>query len=159
MIQSHVRENLALFVEHRVPFSVLCIQIDHLEKVQSRDGPGAIAAPRSRSQRFPPWLMRCPVWESWLRFWAWSPTVAVEFGRRAIPGNERPTFQDTEKHIKNKGDAGAGGGEAPRSRLVFAMTSLFRGTRPPWKEYRKRPVRPPIPMTRTLARRVGRALY
>jgi PAS domain S-box-containing protein/diguanylate cyclase (GGDEF)-like protein len=44
MIQSHVRENLAMFVEHRVPFSVLCIQIDHLEKVQSRDGPGAFAA-------------------------------------------------------------------------------------------------------------------
>jgi diguanylate cyclase (GGDEF)-like protein/PAS domain S-box-containing protein len=44
MIQSHVRENLAMFVEHRVPFSILCIQIDHLEKVQSRDGPGAIAA-------------------------------------------------------------------------------------------------------------------
>src|SRR3982075_3532446 len=26
------------------------------------------------------------------------PTVAVEFGRRAIPGNVRPTFQDVEKH-------------------------------------------------------------
>src|ERR1700719_717572 len=35
------------------------------------------------------------------------PTVAVEFGRRAIPGNVRPSFQDVEKHIKNKGDAGA----------------------------------------------------
>ena len=37
------------------------------------------------------------------------PTVAVEFGRRAIPGNVRPTFQDVEKHIKNKGDAAAPG--------------------------------------------------
>jgi chemotaxis protein MotA len=43
------------------------------------------------------------------------PTVAVEFGRRAIPGNVRPSFQDLEKHIKNRGDAGAapGGAEAP----------------------------------------------
>src|ERR1700730_459478 len=44
MIQSHVRENLGMFAEHRVPFSILCIQIDHLENVQARDGPGAIAA-------------------------------------------------------------------------------------------------------------------
>lgn len=35
------------------------------------------------------------------------PTVAVEFSRRAIPGHVRPTFQDTEKHIKG------GGGSAP----------------------------------------------
>src|SRR5271156_4741365 len=27
------------------------------------------------------------------------PTVAVEFGRRAIPGNVRPTFQELENHI------------------------------------------------------------
>jgi hypothetical protein len=32
------------------------------------------------------------------------PTVAVEFGRRAIPGNVRPTFQELENHIKNRGD-------------------------------------------------------
>src|SRR5882672_7394168 len=31
------------------------------------------------------------------------PTIAVEFGRRAIPGNVRPTFQETEKYIKDKG--------------------------------------------------------
>jgi chemotaxis protein MotA len=31
------------------------------------------------------------------------PTVAVEFARRAIPHNVRPTFQDTEKYIKNTG--------------------------------------------------------
>lgn len=36
------------------------------------------------------------------------PTVAVEFGRRAIPGNSRPSFQEVEKYIKDKGgDAAA----------------------------------------------------
>ena len=31
------------------------------------------------------------------------PTVAVEFGRRAIPGHVRPTFEEAESAIKNKG--------------------------------------------------------
>jgi len=31
------------------------------------------------------------------------PTVAVEFARRAIPGHVRPSFQETEKHIKSHG--------------------------------------------------------
>jgi PAS domain S-box-containing protein/diguanylate cyclase (GGDEF)-like protein len=44
IIHSHVRENLGMFAEHRVPFSLLCIQIDYLERVLARDGPGAIAA-------------------------------------------------------------------------------------------------------------------
>jgi chemotaxis protein MotA len=35
------------------------------------------------------------------------PTVAVEYGRRAIPSHVRPSFQDAEKSIKNKGDAPA----------------------------------------------------
>jgi len=35
------------------------------------------------------------------------PTVAVEFGRRAVPGHIRPTFQEAESAIKNKG------GDAP----------------------------------------------
>lgn len=35
------------------------------------------------------------------------PTVAVEFGRRAIPGHVRPTFPEMEKHIKNKDGAAA----------------------------------------------------
>lgn len=36
------------------------------------------------------------------------PTIAVEFGRRSIPGNVRPSFQETEKYIKDKGgDAAA----------------------------------------------------
>lgn len=33
------------------------------------------------------------------------PTVAVEFGRRAIPGHVRPNFKDTEKFIKGSGGA------------------------------------------------------
>jgi diguanylate cyclase (GGDEF)-like protein/PAS domain S-box-containing protein len=44
MMHSHLREHLGMFAEHPVPFSVLCIQIDGLEKIQARDGPGAIAA-------------------------------------------------------------------------------------------------------------------
>jgi len=35
------------------------------------------------------------------------PSVAVEFARRAIPGHLRPTFQETEAHIKNKDGAAA----------------------------------------------------
>ena len=35
------------------------------------------------------------------------PSVAVEYGRRAIPGHVRPSFKDTEKAVKNKGDAPA----------------------------------------------------
>jgi len=35
------------------------------------------------------------------------PSVAVEFGRRAIPGNVRPSFQELAKYIKDKS------GEAP----------------------------------------------
>lgn len=34
-----------------------------------------------------------------------APTLAVEFGRRAIPHVVRPTFQETEKFIKQKSDA------------------------------------------------------
>ncbi len=33
-----------------------------------------------------------------------APTVAIEIGRRAIPGHVRPTFQEAEAHIKNKGE-------------------------------------------------------
>jgi len=35
------------------------------------------------------------------------PTVAIEIGRRAIPGNVRPTFQETEIYIKDKSGAAA----------------------------------------------------
>ena len=33
------------------------------------------------------------------------PSIAVEYGRRAIPGNVRPSFQELEKYIKGGGDA------------------------------------------------------
>jgi hypothetical protein len=33
--------------------------------------------------------------------------MAVEIGRRAIPGHVRPTFQSAEKFIKDKSDAPA----------------------------------------------------
>jgi chemotaxis protein MotA len=36
-----------------------------------------------------------------------APTVAIEIGRRAIPGHVRPTFQEAEAHIKDKGGAAA----------------------------------------------------
>jgi chemotaxis protein MotA len=35
------------------------------------------------------------------------PSIAVEFGRRVIPGHQRPTFQELDKYIKDKGDAPA----------------------------------------------------
>ena len=35
------------------------------------------------------------------------PSVAVEYARRAIPSHVRPNFQDTEKAVKNKGEAAA----------------------------------------------------
>jgi diguanylate cyclase (GGDEF)-like protein/PAS domain S-box-containing protein len=44
MVQAHLRENLGMFAEHPIPFSILCIEIDRLDKIQARDGPGAIAA-------------------------------------------------------------------------------------------------------------------
>jgi chemotaxis protein MotA len=34
-----------------------------------------------------------------------APTVAIEIGRRAIPSHVRPTFQEAEAHIKDKGGA------------------------------------------------------
>ena len=42
-----------------------------------------------------------------------APTIAVEFARRAIPGNVRPTFQEVEKSIKGGGSAGAEAPPAP----------------------------------------------
>jgi diguanylate cyclase (GGDEF)-like protein/PAS domain S-box-containing protein len=44
MIQSHLRETLGFFAQHPVPFSILCIEVDHLEQIQTRDGPGATAS-------------------------------------------------------------------------------------------------------------------
>jgi chemotaxis protein MotA len=36
-----------------------------------------------------------------------APSLAIEFGRRAIPGHLRPGFQETEDYIKGKTGAGA----------------------------------------------------
>jgi chemotaxis protein MotA len=36
-----------------------------------------------------------------------APTMAVEIGRRAIPGHVRPAFQEAETYIKDKGGAPA----------------------------------------------------
>ncbi|HTV58249.1 MAG TPA: flagellar motor stator protein MotA [Verrucomicrobiae bacterium] len=36
-----------------------------------------------------------------------APSLAVEFGRRAIPGRLRPVFQDTENYIKGKSETPA----------------------------------------------------
>lgn len=35
------------------------------------------------------------------------PSVAVEYGRRAIPSHVRPSFQEMEKTVKNKGEVPA----------------------------------------------------
>jgi chemotaxis protein MotA len=40
------------------------------------------------------------------------PSVAVEFGRRAIPGHARPTFQEAEKYIKSSSSAQTAGAVA-----------------------------------------------
>jgi chemotaxis protein MotA len=37
-----------------------------------------------------------------------SPVLAVEMGRRAVPGHVRPSFQETEQNCKNQGAAPAG---------------------------------------------------
>jgi diguanylate cyclase (GGDEF)-like protein/PAS domain S-box-containing protein len=44
MMQSHLRETLATFEEHNVPFSLLCIGVDRLEEIAHRYGSGAVAA-------------------------------------------------------------------------------------------------------------------
>jgi chemotaxis protein MotA len=41
------------------------------------------------------------------------PVVAVEFGRRAIPHEVRPTFQELEKYIKGGGEGGEAAAAAP----------------------------------------------
>jgi hypothetical protein len=40
------------------------------------------------------------------------PSIAVEFGRRAIPGHVRPSFQEMEKYLKGGSDAAAAVPEA-----------------------------------------------
>jgi diguanylate cyclase (GGDEF)-like protein/PAS domain S-box-containing protein len=42
MLESHVRESLAMFAEHPVPFCLLCIEVDHLDDIKARYGSGAV---------------------------------------------------------------------------------------------------------------------
>jgi len=44
MMESHLRETLTTFEEHKVPFSLLCIGIDRLGEIEQRYGSGAVAA-------------------------------------------------------------------------------------------------------------------
>ncbi len=44
MVQTHLREALATFTDHRVPFSILCIGIDQLDGMRSRYGAGVVSA-------------------------------------------------------------------------------------------------------------------
>jgi diguanylate cyclase (GGDEF)-like protein/PAS domain S-box-containing protein len=44
MVQAHLRETVGMFADHPVPFSILYIEIDNLDKIKARDGPGAVAA-------------------------------------------------------------------------------------------------------------------
>jgi len=43
-IHTHLREALTTFVEHRMPFSVLCIQVDAMERFGAAYGAAAVAA-------------------------------------------------------------------------------------------------------------------
>jgi diguanylate cyclase (GGDEF)-like protein/PAS domain S-box-containing protein len=40
----HLRESLATFAEHHVPFSIVCIQVDRLDHFRHQYGPGAVSA-------------------------------------------------------------------------------------------------------------------
>jgi chemotaxis protein MotA len=40
------------------------------------------------------------------------PSIAVEIGRRAIPGHVRPSFQEMEKYLKGGSDAAPAAPEA-----------------------------------------------
>jgi len=44
VIQAHLRQTLATFAEHPVPFSALCIGIDKLDDLKTRYGAGAVSA-------------------------------------------------------------------------------------------------------------------
>jgi diguanylate cyclase (GGDEF)-like protein len=43
-IHTHLRENLITFAEHRMPFSVLCVQIDSMEHFRAAYGAAAVSA-------------------------------------------------------------------------------------------------------------------
>jgi chemotaxis protein MotA len=41
-----------------------------------------------------------------------SPIMAVEIGRRAVPGHVRPSFQEAEKVFRSTSGSGSGGESA-----------------------------------------------
>lgn len=43
MIQSHLRDTLATFSQHLVPFSILCISVDNLDQLRKTNGLGIVA--------------------------------------------------------------------------------------------------------------------
>lgn len=43
-IQAHLRECLTIFAEHNVPFGILIVQVDQMDQLQARHGPGVIPA-------------------------------------------------------------------------------------------------------------------
>ena len=68
------------------------------------------------------------------------PTIAVEYGRRAIPGNVRPSFQELEKYIKDRGGdaAAAPPHPQPQARRNDAGTSANHHQE---KDFARRPSR------------------
>jgi diguanylate cyclase (GGDEF)-like protein/PAS domain S-box-containing protein len=43
-VETHLRENLMTFSEHRVPFSILCVEVDGLATFRAKYGASAVAA-------------------------------------------------------------------------------------------------------------------
>jgi diguanylate cyclase (GGDEF)-like protein/PAS domain S-box-containing protein len=43
-VETHLRENLMTFSEHRVPFSILCVEVDGLAHFRAKYGASAVAA-------------------------------------------------------------------------------------------------------------------
>jgi PAS domain S-box-containing protein/diguanylate cyclase (GGDEF)-like protein len=43
-VETHLRENLMTFSEHRVPFSILCVEVDGLLNLRAKYGASAVAA-------------------------------------------------------------------------------------------------------------------
>jgi chemotaxis protein MotA len=65
------------------------------------------------------------------------PSVAVEFGRRAIPGTVRPKFQELDDYIKNR--AGAAEGAAPAEPVAPAAQRFSMPSPPPIIITRRKP--------------------
>ncbi|MFZ3214982.1 MAG: diguanylate cyclase [Candidatus Acidiferrales bacterium] len=43
-IDTHLRESLTTFAEHRIPFGILCVQVDLMDRFRPSYGPAAVAA-------------------------------------------------------------------------------------------------------------------